>query len=277
MSLLATLVDGLPADSIPLSDRGFQYGDGVFRTLKRVGGAIPGWDEHHARLAEDAARLSIPCPASEQWLSDIAALGDGDATLKLILTRGSGPRGYAIPAAATPRRIVQAGPAPVYPASVREGVSVAVCTLRLGLQPLLAGVKHLNRLESVLARTELMATGCFEGLLLDTEERLIEATQCNLWLIRDGVAYTPLLSRCGVAGVTRDRVRIALGQLGVTVCEADLSLDDAYRADELWLCNSLMGLARVGEMAGHAFASPALLPRVWAHDPQLLPPASAQG
>lgn len=272
MSLVATLVDGVPADSIPLSDRGFQYGDGVFRTLKRVGGVIPGWDEHHARLADDAARLSIPCPSSERWLEDIASLGEGDATLKLILTRGSGPRGYAIPAAATPRRIVQAGPLPIYPASVREGVSVSVCTLRLGLQPLLAGIKHLNRLESVLARTELAATGHFEGLLLDTEARLIEATQCNLWLIRDGVAYTPVLSRCGVAGVTRDRVRAALGQLGVTVCEADLTLDDAYRAEELWLCNSLLGVARVSELAGHAFASAALLPRLWACDPQLMPP-----
>ncbi len=242
------LVDGRAQAGLPVQDRGLMYGDGVFRTLRIRGGRPLWWEAQLARLAGDCARLGIPCPERGLWQRDLAAVLEGrdEGVLKLVVTRGVGPRGYQPPEPARPTRIAMAGPLPGHPAGLwREGVHVRVCTLRLGQQPALAGIKHLNRLENVLARAEWDDADIHEGLLLDGEGRVISGVGSNLFILRGGELLTPRLDRCGVAGMARARLMAEAATLGLEAREADLALEDVRQADEAFLTNSLIGAWRV--------------------------------
>ena len=143
------LVNGVECDAISADDRGLAYGDGVFRTFTLRAGKPVLWRLHYAKLAADCGALRIACPAAAAFERDLSLLAapHPDCVVKIIVPRGSGPRGYAIPAAASPRRIVSAAPLPDYPRSYCDlGVRVCVCRTQLAEQPALAGVKHLNRL-----------------------------------------------------------------------------------------------------------------------------------
>jgi 4-amino-4-deoxychorismate lyase len=149
-------IDGQPATAINLQNRGLAYGDGLFETIAVRGGRPSLLDGHLARLALGCQRLAIDADLAlvrDEILRFASQLGDGVA--KLILTRGDSQRGYAPVAGVAPRRILQGGPLPSYPVEHAEhGVRLFPCQTRLGEQPLLAGLKHLNRLEQVLARAE---------------------------------------------------------------------------------------------------------------------------
>lgn len=244
----STLVNGAPAAQLPANDRGCLYGDGVFRTLRVSGGRPRWWDEHLAKLCQDAQRLGIACPADAIWAADAAALLDPhtEGALKLVLTRGAGPRGYRPPADCQPNRVVSLAPLPDH---VRKPTArLRLCGLRLGEQPCLAGIKHLNRLEQVLARMEWDDPDIDEGLLLDTAGRVISAVSGNLFIHLDGELLTPRLDRCGVAGVTRARVLSAAVRLGLPVREADIRLEQVNAAAELMLTNSLVGVWPVARL-----------------------------
>ena len=216
----SVLVDGVRAECFPVDDRGLMYGDGVFRTLRVAGGRPRWWHEQLAKLAEDCARLGLTMPDVSHWQADLDLLAPclSDGVMKLIVTRGSGPRGYLPPASAKPRRFMRydataSQPIPPAPAEL----SIRVCSLRLGQQPRLAGIKHLNRLENVLARAEWNATDIHEGLLLDQSDRVISGVMSNLFIWRDqgkqSRLLTPRLDQCGVAGVARARLmRLARAQ-----------------------------------------------------------------
>lgn len=241
-----TFVDGAPTDSIPADDRGFAYGDGVFRTLAVRAGKAPLWDRHYAKLAADCRALAITPPAETLLLEDLRHITARmtDCALKITVTRGSGGRGYAMPKTVNPRRIAAASPLPDYPAEyATHGVSVRYCRQRLALQPVLAGVKHLNRLENVLARAEWQDPSIAEGLLLDTDGAVIEGTRCNLFLVERGnVLITPDLARCGVAGVTRDAVIELAAKNGMACRIETVSRERLEAADEVLLVNSLIGV-----------------------------------
>jgi 4-amino-4-deoxychorismate lyase len=177
-----------------------------------------------------------------------------DGVLKLIVTRGSGPRGYAPPETLAPMRIVFATPASVISATYAcEGVAVRLCDTRLAVQPALAGIKHLNRLEQVLARAEWRDPQIAEGLMLDTDDNVIEGTMSNLFCVRDGALYTPELDRCGVRGITRERILEHARAVCLPAHEIRLRLDDLYAADELFICNTFMGIWPVRRLVGHPF------------------------
>lgn len=255
-----TLVNGAPAAQLPANDRGCLYGDGVFRTLRVLDGRPRWWDEQLARLCQDARRLAIACPADEVWAADAAALlGPGtDGVLKLALTRGAGPRGYRPSADCRPNRIVSLAPLPDH---VRLPTArLRVCDLHLAEQPRLAGIKHLNRLEQVLARMEWDDPAIHEGLLLDAAGRVISAVSANLFILLEGQLLTPRLDRCGVAGVTRARVLRAAARLGLPAREADIRLDEVRAAAELLLTNSLVGVWPVARLEE----------RVWSDHPVAL-------
>jgi 4-amino-4-deoxychorismate lyase len=238
-------------------DRGLQYGDGVFRTLRVVAGRPRWWRAQLAKLEEDCRRLRIDCPPESLWRADLAALGRiGDGVLKLLVTRGDGPRGYRPPQGALPRRILiyRAGLPPAW--DTANGIVARVCDLRLGRQPLLAGIKHLARLENVLASAEWAAPEIAEGLLLDDEERVISGVMSNLLIWRGARLTTPRLHRCGVAGVTRALLMRLARADGIEVCEDDMTLDEVLSADELMLCNSVMGLARVARLGERTWPAP---------------------
>lgn len=251
------LIDGKDSDQIAADDRGLLYGDGLFETLAVKDGVPQLWLEHSARLQRDCVRLGITPPSAELLHTEALQLCNGQtrAVLKIIITRGSGGRGYRPPVPATPRRILSLHPWPDYPAQYAEqGVRVRLCTIPLGSNPRLAGIKHLNRLEQVLARAEWDDPEIVEGLLLDGAGRLIEGTMSNVFLVRHGQLLTPALDECGVAGVMRARVLELAGRLGIPAAVAPLQPGDVARADEIFLCNSLIGVWPVRQFEQQAFA-----------------------
>ncbi len=237
-------VDGLPADALSLKDRGLAYGDGLFETIAVKAGQPLLLDRHLQRLAEGCSRLAIAADQSlvrSELLAYAAAMGDG--VLKLILTRGDSQRGYAADPAAQGRRILQGNPPAAYPSAYgQQGIRLFPCATRLGEQPLLAGLKHLNRLEQVVARSEWQDAEHAEGLMLDISGRVIEGVFSNLFLVRDGVLRTADLSRCGVAGVMRAELLFQARSLGIPTEIAEISLDQLQQADEVFVCNSVYGV-----------------------------------
>lgn len=247
---LFALHNGKPTDNVPLSNRGFAYGDGLFETIKVAGGRAQFLTEHLQRLERDCARLDIYFD-SAALNAEVRSLLSSNNTgvLKIIITRSSAQRGYASPPRARGERFLRFYPQP-FPQDERavDGVAVRLCRQRLSEQSALAGMKHLNRLEQVLARAEWSDNSITEGLMLDTAGRLIEGTMSNVFLVQAGRAMTPRLHRCGVSGVIRGVILNQLSARCVPVIEADLTLDDVYRADEIFLSNSIVGILPVRQI-----------------------------
>lgn len=257
------LVNGAPAESLPLTDRGLAYGDGVFRTLRAVDGQPLHWARHYAKLHSDCAALRLPCPADADLLTEVrtTAASHPHASVKIMVTRGSGARGYAPPQPCVPTRIVVSEPRAQPPQNTR-GITAHLCRLRLAHQPALAGIKHLNRLENVLARAEWNDPDIAEGLLLDQQHFVIGGTMSNLFIVEAGALITPDLSRCGVSGVTRGRV-IALAQKAGLTCRVEpLPLQRVLDASEAFLVNSLIGLWPIARLADHIWTPGTLTPQV---------------
>lgn len=252
---LAVLIDGEAGDRIPFTDRGAQYGDGLFETLAAAHGEILLWERHYARLATGCARLQIPCPPATLLAAEAAAVAHGHAraVVKITLTRASGGRGYK-PLPGAPRRVVSAWSWPQYPAAHwRAGIRLFRCQTTLAAQPLLAGIKHLNRLEQVLARAEWGDTYA-EGLVADADGCVIAGTMTNLFVIADtGGIATPALGRCGVRGIMRGCVLETAAALGIPTAEATLSWDEVASAAGLIVTNSVIGLWPVAEFNGRKY------------------------
>lgn len=245
------LVNGISGNTISIRDRGLLYGDGVFRTLCASQGRALHWPLHFRKLQQDCQALGISCPGFESLSAELDSLlaQHPDGVVKLIVTRGPGARGYAQPKQAEPTRIWDVSPLPQYPSeNATHGIKARVCNLRLSIQPRLAGIKHLNRLENVLAAAEWNDAGTAEGVLLDVEGRVVEGTRSNLFLVSQGKLVTPDLSRCGVAGVQRERVMAWAVQQGVPLEVRDVALDEVLQADEVFLVNSVIGLWPVREL-----------------------------
>lgn len=254
---ISALLNGNPASGLPFTDRGLAYGDGLFETVRVEGGAAQFLREHCERLERDCRRLAIALDRAA-LRAEIArvlqmALAPGQAadalagTLKIVVTRAAGARGYLPERRADGQRLLLFFPQALPPfAADRQGVRVRICRLRLAEQPALAGMKHLNRLEQVLARSEWSDPDIAEGVMLDQQARPIEGTASNLFLVCGDRIQTPRLHRCGVAGVMR---RIVMERLAAAaVVERDLSLDDLYSADEVFLTNSIFGIRPVAQI-----------------------------
>ena len=256
------LVNGLPADSVPAGDRGLQYGDGLFETIAVVKGEPQHWQRHWRRLTAGCRRLGLPMPDEALIQGEISRLLNGAAqVLKLILTRGAGGRGYRPPAAVVPTRILSVHPRPDHPEAWRmTGVSIRRCDLRLGRNPALAGIKHLNRLEQVLARGEWDDPDIAEGLMFDSGDLLIEGTMSNVFLVRGGRLCTPALDHAGVAGIMREVVLDTCADLGIAIEIGAFDAQAVFDADEVFLTNCVIGLWPVRALVGDR-------PRTWAVGP----------
>lgn len=239
------LVDGRRADAVAPDDRGLAYGDGLFETIRFVAGRAPLWPLHMRRLRRSCRRLRMAAADPRRLWSEASALAGGsDCVVKLILTRRGG-RGYAPDPAASTRRILTRHRLPAMPGAIYEaGVRLRWCRLRLAQQPALAGLKHLNRLEQVLARAEWRDPAIYEGLTCDADGRVIGATAANVFAVRGGRLLTPRVDRCGVAGVARAFV-LARARRRLPVLETDLSVDDVETADEIFLSNAVRGIVPV--------------------------------
>jgi len=244
-ALLGARVNGRPALEIAATDRGLHYGDGLFETLAVLDGEVRGVRQHRARLLSGCRVLDLPAAQAERLFEEGQRLARGHAraVLKLILSRGSGGRGYAPPPVAQPTRValLYPWPAPGADDPAQLGVCVRVCSTRLGINPRLAGLKHLNRLEQVMARSEL-APGESEGLMCDTAGRVIEGTMSNVFAVVAGGLVTPDLSGCGVAGVMRARVLARARRARIPVQVGELPVERLAEVQEMFVTNSIIGI-----------------------------------
>lgn len=244
LPLPQTRVNGQQRSELSVLDRGLAYGDGLFETMRVVDGHIALLDYHLARLRRGLLALRMDADQAA-IVSELNALAGqlGDGVLKMTLTRGIGKRGYGIPAQAQPTRICQSFAPTSYPAeNARTGIRLFECQTRLAVQPLLAGIKHLNRLEQVLARSEWSDTSYAEGLVRDTQGSVIECTMSNLFMLHGERWVTPDLSGCGVQGVMRDYLIDRLGQAGESVEVRKVDFSTLLESTEVFCCNSLYGV-----------------------------------
>jgi 4-amino-4-deoxychorismate lyase len=213
----------------------------MFETCRIVDGRVPLWPYHRARLYETARRLNIPLAlgAIDAEVAELGAVQDA-GIIKVLVTAGSG-RGYRSDGAAG-RRVVTVYPLPDPIVDTRIGATVRMCRTRLALQPALAGLKHLNRLEQVLARAEWNDADVAEGLMCDVEGRLVEGIATNLFFVFDGRIVTPDLQRCGVAGVMRRVLLEERPGIDRPIEVRDVATGELDAADECFLTNAVIGV-----------------------------------
>lgn len=248
------LVDGEPAGLVPADDRGLLYGDGVFRTVRADAGRRWLWDEHLRVLVRDAARIDLLLDDDlcRRIDADAATLiGADSGVLRITVTRGSGPRGYAPPVPAQPRVVLAFTPVPPPPLE-GAGVRLRVARTRAALSPALAGIKHLGRLEQVRAAAECDDAAIFDLLMLDPADALLCTTRCNLFVRRGRTLRTPRVDGGGVAGVVREQIlggRIDELSALVDAPGADrMGLEALREADEVFLTNAVIGVRAVAEL-----------------------------
>jgi 4-amino-4-deoxychorismate lyase len=247
--MLECLVDGEISDRVSAADRGLLYGDGLFEVISVRGGQPRFWQGHIDRLSAGCEQLGLPVTPQTVLLRELKTVSAGrpDCTVRIIITRGrsspdDGPDyGPVIPAQSN--RIVSAHARPQLTENHSTlGIRARLCSLRLGIQPVLAGLKHLNRLEQVTARAEWDDPLIHEGVLLDREDHVISGVSSNIFLVYSGRLLTPRLDRCGVRGVMRTAILNAFRPR----CEQRrLLLDMLPEAHEVFVCNSVHGVLPV--------------------------------
>ncbi len=246
------LVNGEQQNTVAIMDRGFQYGDGLFETIEIHANQPIFLEQHLQRLNTDSQRLYLPQLDLDLLRVEIKKICQnvGNAVLKIIITRGSGGRGYRQPDNIQPTRILSLHPFPEYPQSYYiDGIVVRICKTRLGLNPILAGMKHLNRLEQVMARAEWNNAEIQEGIMLDFNGRVIEGTMTNLFYAKNDELFTASLNLCGIAGIIRGWVFEKL-----SVIEHDFFTEDLLNADEIFVCNSVIGIWAIRELENKRYA-----------------------
>ncbi len=239
------LINGESGRFVEAADRGFQYGDGLFETIAVNDGQAVFFCQHLTRLQTGCHKLGIPCPDPQTLLSETTRLcrNVGHAVLKLIITRGAGGRGYRQPDLIQPSRVLSIHPFPDYPPEYKtQGIRVRFCDTRLGLNPALAGIKHLNRLEQVLARAEWDDAAIQEGIMMDVNGHVIEGTMTNLFYVKDNKLYTAILGQSGVAGIIRQIIIMLSENHGFPVTERMFTPNELLNADEVFVCNSIIGV-----------------------------------
>ncbi|MDH5633785.1 MAG: aminodeoxychorismate lyase [Gammaproteobacteria bacterium] len=258
--IAAVLINGVATGQLAVSDRGLHYGDGLFETVAVRNGKLCLWRRHWKRMASGAQRLGIEIGDENAWLDDINSIlaPNQDAVIKLVLTRGPGGRGYVVPEKVEPVRIVMRSAVPDYHSDwFTQGVRARYCHTRLGGNVSLAGIKHLNRLEQVMARNEwppAVAIDDFvEGLMLDQQGMVIEGITSNVFLVRQDTIHTPVLESSGVAGVMRDEIIDHARSVGISVSIDHVSTGQVSDADEVFLSNSLIGLWRVKQLENRLY------------------------
>lgn len=250
------LVNGEQQQTLDITDRGLHYGDGLFETIEIKQQKPVFLAQHLARLKTGCQRLKIPYPDEKLLLDEITQVSKSasQAVVKIILTRGSGGRGYRQPDSIHSTRLLALYPFPNYPDSYQaQGINACFCELRLGLNPALAGLKHNNRLEQVLARAE-WRDEFQEGLMLNLNEHVIEGTMSNLFVIKKQKIYTPEISQSGIKGIIRQVIIDLAKQSNRPVQETHLSADFVLQADELFVCNSVIGIWPIKSLVNKSYS-----------------------
>ena len=252
------VINGKSESQLSILDRGFQYGDGVFETIAYRNGQAEFIHQHLQRLQLGCDLLRINS-ANIQLLHDELVIMleqvNEPSVIKLIVTRGQGNRGYFSDNKAMPTRIIMCFPYPVFPDEYQtEGIYVRFCEQRLSTNQRLAGIKHLNRLEQVIARNEWDDSDIAEGLMSDHDDNIIEGTMSNLFIVKSGKLYTPDIARAGIAGVTRAKIIELATCSGLPVEEKIINRKELADAEEVFICNSIIGIWPVYAISNKLYA-----------------------
>ncbi|NCP63095.1 MAG: aminodeoxychorismate lyase [Paraglaciecola sp.] len=252
------VVNGLEQGVIAAADRALNYGDGCFTTLAFGAEGLSLWPMHLARLQRDVKRLSIPFDKWDELESSVQAVYQRLASqiavqqrgvLKVLISRGQGGRGYSPQGANSPSFIISTHIMPEYYATWQQrGICMNLSPIRLGIQPALAGIKHLNRLEQVLIKQAMDSEEVDDTLVCDSQARLVESSAGNVFWFNNGQWFTPILDECGVEGVMRNEVIAMLAELGMPVTPVKQVFSADFHAQELFICNSLMNIVWVNEL-----------------------------
>lgn len=251
--MLECLVNGEISTFVKSTNRGLNYADGLFETLSVHNGRPRRWQAHMDRLGAGCERLGLTMPPQSILLREVQTVSAGlsEAVVKIVLTRDGQGRGYMPPQSQNCTRIITAH---IFPDGIaeaaREGVEARICDLRLAIQPVLGGMKHLNRLEQVLASAELRETGVAEGILLDREEHVVSAISANIFLVKEDRLLTPRLDLCGVRGVVRAQI---LSKFSARCEQRRIMVDLLLEADEIFICNSVRGIIPVTRIDDQAY------------------------
>jgi 4-amino-4-deoxychorismate lyase len=252
--------DERPCTTIAVDDRAVQYGDGLFETVAIRNGEPRLWDYHVERLQTSAARLGLEAPGESRLRSALSsaldqARTDGSRSVaKIVFTAGRGPRGYRRGGGAQTTTLIGIADARTPPDTCyRDGVDLRLCNTRLAVQPQLAGIKTLNRLEQVLARNEWSDECIFEGLTRDTDGRLICGTMSNVFLITGQGLVTPAITRCGVSGVMRRHVLTLLDEAGIECSVRDIGVEEFWSSDGVFISNSQFGVIPARRCGRHSW------------------------
>jgi 4-amino-4-deoxychorismate lyase len=262
----SVLFNGEPGEPALVFHRGFTYGDGVFRTCLIYDSHVTDLEQQIQKVCADAERVHLQ-PDPERLALEARSLAAGRArgVLKILLLRSGGERGYRSGGQRADRLLCRYA-APAFPAAAwAQGVRLARLDFRLAAQPALAGVKHLNRLEQVLAARGIPADAP-EGIVCDDAGEPLSGTRTNLFWLSKDVLRTPALERCGVAGHMRARVLAAAAALALRARVAPGSWAELAGADEVFVTNSLIGLWPVAELGASRWAAPGpVTQRLMAH------------
>jgi 4-amino-4-deoxychorismate lyase len=258
---IAIWLDGRACDALPLPDRGLDFGDGLFETLLLRRGQPLFLDYHLGRLERGLGVLRFPdCLAHVESCIDAAITGLRQehspwSAMRVTVSRGSGPRGYAPPEVQQPRVVLSVSPLDRDCLSPLPPARLSISGVRWPDQPLLAGHKHLNRLEQVLAAMEARQAEVDDSVLLGQDGRVISTIAGNIFVLIEGILHTPRLHRCGIEGTRRELLLNRWAPaLGIEVRETDLQLDDLSAAREIFFTNSLVGLRPVGRVDAAAWS-----------------------
>lgn len=251
-------INGKRQQTIAASDRAVQFGDGCFTTARVRQGQVEWLEAHLQRLQQGCERLLIAdvdwAALQSEMIAASSTLADG--VLKAIVTRGSGGRGYSASGCGSPTRIISLAAYPAHYDALRQnGARLALSPVRLAQNPLLAGIKHLNRLEQVLIRTRLEQTGADEAVVLDTDAMLVECCAANLFWRSGERVFTPDLRASGVNGIQRQRVMRQIVTLGLTVSEVRVGIETLATADEVLITNALMPVLPVRQIESWHYPS----------------------
>ena len=241
------IINGKEQSNVSIFNRNFQYGDGLFETCVVKNNQILFWEKHLSRLDIGCRKLKIKNIEEEIWLKDIkkalSLTSKKNCVLKLILSRGNSQRGYSYSDDILPVRVVVVSE--VKNVQAKESFSLEYASSGYHSNPNLAGIKHCNRIEQILARSSLKRD---EAIMLDENQNIISVTQGNIYFIFGQSLVTPKLDRCGVIGSRRSLILELAESIELNVEEGNVSMNDAKKADEAFISNSIMGIQSVNSI-----------------------------
>jgi branched-chain amino acid aminotransferase len=266
MSGKAVVIDGQllgPDDAkVSVYDRGFLFGDAVFEVLRTYGGALFAWDEHYARLRRSAGRVFIDVPVDGATLRAeveraLAATGNDESNVRIVLTRGTGPVTLDPGTAGAPLRVVLVEPvAPPPREAYAAGIAaVTIRTQRTADGTAASGAKVTNYLESLLAVREAKAQGAQEALVVDGRGDVVEGATSNVFVVKGGRLATPPVDAGILAGITRAHVLDAATAAGLPVDQRTLRPEDLYAADEVFVTSSIREVLPVVRVDGRTIGA----------------------